>query len=124
LQTVAYLFSRDGPRAFGLMFLKIAEGALQVNVLSGRKSWADLEKSGRAGLFVTRVPPFQNPVQITTLRTIHRYLTCGDELSTGMHPVVKKSRGAAVRLSMLGEDCPASAPRLCMHLWALGKVLQ
>jgi hypothetical protein len=83
------LFGRDSPWAFGLMFLKIAQGALQVNVLSGRESWADLEKGGRASLFVTRTPAFQNPVQIATLRTLHRYLTCGDELSTGMHPVVK-----------------------------------
>ena len=41
------------------MFLQVAQGALQINVLSGGEPWADLEKGGRAGLFVTRIPAFQ-----------------------------------------------------------------
>lgn len=89
LQTVAYLFGCDGPRAFCLMLLKVAQGPLQVDVLSGRESGADLEKGGRASLFVACIPAFQDPVQIATLRAVHKYLSCGDEPSTDMHPVAK-----------------------------------
>jgi hypothetical protein len=81
LHALRDLFRHDRPWTFRLMFLQIAHGTLQVDVLPSRQSWADLEKRGRAGFYVAGIPAFQNSIQIAALRAIHKYLICGDERS-------------------------------------------
>jgi hypothetical protein len=76
---MADMLRGNRPRAFCLMFLQVAHGALHIYVLSDRDFGADLKESRGAGLQVSGVLPFESAIKIATLRAIHNSLIFRDE---------------------------------------------
>jgi hypothetical protein len=73
------LFGGDRPRAFRLVFLQVAHGALRIYVLSDRDFGADSKESRGAGFQVVGVLSFESAIKIATLRAIHNFLIFRDE---------------------------------------------
>ena len=73
------MFGGDGPRAFCLMFLQVAHGALHIYVFSDRDLGADLKESRGASFRVASILAFENVIKIATLRAIHDSLIFRDE---------------------------------------------
>jgi hypothetical protein len=123
-------FCRNRPWTLCLMFAQIVERALQKNMLSGCDPGAYQEKRCLAGFQVLCIPSFKGAIKITTLGAIHTE-PHGMLPVAGIRPTLHlaklhnlKARGAASRLSMLGEDCPASAPRGMFAFCRFGGKLQ